>query len=208
MNRFRTTTTITTAIILMAGLFTCPHGFADFSGSVHDFRGEPWLMPSGPCVACHTPHFSLTDGPLWNHMTTAESFVLYTSATLDSTQGQPAGPSKLCLSCHDGITAVTAYGGHPLGENEYYVSRPLGTDLGDDHPISFTYDTSLAVLDGELHDPSTAPSGFGGTIQNDLLMNDYLECTSCHDVHNTVSAGNDFLLRKSTSALCLTCHNK
>ena len=196
------------ATILVVGMLFSQNGFADFLGSPHDFTGNPWLVPTGPCVACHTPHFSLTDGPLWNHMTTTETFTLYSSTSLNTTVSQPDGPSKLCLSCHDGTIAVTAYGGHPLGENEYYVLNPIGTNLEDDHPISFVYDSTLAGQDGELHDPSSSPSGLGGTIQEDLLVNDSMECSTCHDVHNTLSVGNDHLLKIAASDLCLTCHDK
>lgn len=45
----------------------------------------------------------------------------------------------------------------------------LGTDLSNDHPVSFIYDTTLSNTDGGLKDPSSANSGLGGTIQEDLL---------------------------------------
>ena len=84
----------------------------------------------------------------------------------------------------------------------------MGTDLSDDHPISFTYNTALATADGGLWDPASALSGLGGTIDADLLSGSMVECSSCHDVHN--SYGIPFLLVKSNaaSALCLTCHDK
>ncbi len=204
MNSFKK---ILISIIILSGLLLAQNGFADFVGSVHDFTGEPWHMPTGPCVSCHTPHFSTTEGPLWNHMTTTQTFTLYNSNSLDTALTQPDGPSKLCLSCHDGITAVTASGGND-GENPYYVLNPLGIDLSDDHPVSFVYDTALSIQDGELHDPSSRLSGLGSTIQDDLLTEDKLECSTCHDVHNTLSVGNDFLLKISASDLCLTCHDK
>jgi predicted CXXCH cytochrome family protein len=47
-----------------------------------------------------------------------------------------------------------------------------------------------------------------GTINTNLLSSGKMQCSSCHDVHN--SAGVLGLLRKSNagSALCLTCHHK
>ncbi len=181
------------------------------TGSAHDFSGESWNPTGEICTPCHTPHHSdltVTDAPLWNHTVTQATFQIYQSSTFDATDiSQPSGRSKLCLSCHDGTIAVDSYGGR-IGTRFVQVINTLGTDLRNDHPISFTYDDSLAALDGELYSPSSRSSGLGGTIQTDMLFNNKLECASCHDAHNT--AGIDKLLIKSNtgSALCLTCHDK
>jgi len=184
------------------------HG--QISASAHNFAAETW-NPSGEiCVVCHAPHnntVTLANAPLWNHDTTSATFTVYTSPTLDAGPlGQPAGISKLCLSCHDGTVALDSYGG-ATGTN--FITNAngdsLGVDLGNDHPISFAY---TAGLDPELYDPTTQSSGLGGTIDADMLFSTQLECASCHDVHNGAGLAN--LLRKSNavSALCLTCHNK
>jgi predicted CXXCH cytochrome family protein len=122
--------------------------------------------------------------------------------------GQPDASSKLCLSCHDGVTAVDNFGGITTGTFTITGDANIGTNLSNDHPVSFTYDLALATADGGLYDPATTNSGLGGTISADMLFGGKLQCASCHDVHN--SAGIDFLLVKSNaaSALCLTCHNK
>lgn len=195
-------------VLLSTGLF------AVITGSAHDFTATAWAGGE-ICLPCHTPH-NAKQGvdnlvPLWNHDVTATVFTLYTSptGTLDAgALGQPAGVSKACLSCHDGTVGLDAYGTNVPVPTMIVASRNLGTDLSNDHPISFTYDTALSVADGELFDPATDPSGLGGTIQNDMLFADQLECGSCHDVHNT--PGNATLLRISNagSALCLTCHDK
>jgi predicted CXXCH cytochrome family protein len=180
------------------------------SGSLHDFSGQAW---SGGkiCIVCHTPHngaTSVAEAPLWNHDVTAAAFALYSTSTLDaSDMGQPDGASKLCLSCHDGTVALDSFGG-AAGSTNISGSALVGTDLSNDHPISFTYDSALATADGQLYNPSVANSGLGGTITADMLFADKIQCASCHDVHN--SAGNTDLLRidNAASALCLTCHNK
>lgn len=164
------------------------------------------------CIPCHTPHnadVTVIDAPLWNHQVTVAVFTPYSSSTLNATVGQPNGSSKLCLSCHDGTVALDSWGGQTgtvfwsSGHNDV-----MGTDLTDDHPISFTYDATLAFNDLELHDPTITNSGLGGTVSGDLLINNQLECSSCHDVHNEF--GNNYLLRidNIASSLCLTCHNK
>jgi predicted CXXCH cytochrome family protein len=83
-------------------------------------------------------------------------------------------------------------------------SALLGTDLSNDHPISFTYDAALATTDGGLVSPASASSVVAGIP----LYSASLECASCHDVHKT--AGFDKFLRVSNaaSALCLKCHIK
>ena len=124
--------------------------------------------------------------------------------------GDPAGVSLLCLSCHDGVTALDSFGG-TAGTVPLSGSANVGLDLSNDHPISITYNAALVALDSELHDPTLTTSGLGANIDDDMLEgagNNLLECSSCHDVHNTANVAN--LLRKSNvqSALCLTCHNK
>jgi hypothetical protein len=158
---------------------------------------------------------------------TTSSFTLYSSATLNAFPGQPDGKSKLCLSCHDGTVAVENHSGNTNG-TWFVTFGNVGIDLTDDHPISFTYDAALAQADGQLYDPTTTLSGLGGTIEEDLLDNGKMECTSCHDVHisrNTqgclgchfvqvpgypVATTKTLSLWKSNdgSAFCLTCHQK
>ena len=179
------------------------------TGTAHDFSGSGYGSTQ-ICIFCHTPHnadVTVTNSPLWNHEVTAATFTLYTTPTMDATTGQPDGASKLCLSCHDGTVAIDNYGGITTGTD--FITGPalVGTDLSNDHPVTFTYDDALAITDGGLHDPLTTISGLGGTIDEDLLFSGSLECASCHDVHdNTI---NKFLrLSNNLSALCLTCHNK
>ena len=198
------------------------------ASSHHDFSGQSWAN-NEICIVCHTPHnasTTFTDAPLWNHQVTSATFQIYSSNTLNATIGQPIGPTKLCLSCHDGTVAYDNYGTSTSGTR--FISSTnagyLGTDLRHEHPVSFEYNTALAASDGGLYDPSAQSSGLGGTIANDLLMNGRLECTSCHDVHikrNTAGTctgchsihpmrTTSLSLRKSNtgSALCLTCHIK
>jgi predicted CXXCH cytochrome family protein len=174
----------------------------------HDFSG--WGSPQRhPCEACHTPRNAdggVASAPLWDCAATqVSSHTLYSSPTLNASLSQPTGVSRICLSCHEGAIAYDSFsratGGAVIGGGK----RP-GIDLSASHPVSFIYDTSLAVEDGELRDPASTNSGLGGTIQEDLLFADSMECTSCHDVH----AGNGKLLRLDNrdSALCLTCHAK
>lgn len=187
------------------------YGFTqNIVGSAHDFSGNGW---SGGqiCIVCHTPHnadITVTNSPLWNHQVTSSTYTPYTSATLDATVAQPNNSSKLCLSCHDGTVAVDNFGGTTTGTNYVGAAANFGTDLTNDHPISFTYNTSLATTDGGLFDPSTQNSGLGGTIAADMLFAGTMECGSCHDVHNASGLPNLLVKSNASSGLCLTCHDK
>ena len=175
------------------------------TGSAHDFSGETSWNSSGEiCITCHTPHnANASVEPLWNHVVTTTTFTLYSSSTFNaSTIGQPTGASKLCLSCHDGTVAIDSYGGTTGSTSMGAVDANLGTDLSNDHPISFTYDSGLVTADGGLYDPATT------TAVSDLLIGGQVQCASCHDVHNGSGYDNLLVIDNVGSALCLTCHNK
>ena len=159
--------------------------------------------PTGLCVYCHTPHNADPTIALWNRSMPAVTYQLYASSTLQATLNQPTGSSRLCLSCHDGILALGNLRVPPPGEDlrlgPMSGKRMLGTDLSDDHPVSFVYDGELAVRKGELVDPSTLPA----TVRLDATRQ--LQCTSCHDPHED---RRPMFLRMSNDdgALCLSCH--
>jgi hypothetical protein len=105
------------------------------------------------CYGCHTPHNAvpLPGVPLWNGSETTTTFVMYSSDTFQGIiDGQPSGNSKLCLSCHDGANPDFAW----MNPDHIFGAD----DLVNSHPISFVYDSALAVRDGALKDPSEASS--------------------------------------------------
>jgi len=77
----------------------------------------------------------------------------------------------------------------------------IGTDLSDDHPVSFVYDNGLAAANGELAYPSALPP------EIKLDTSDQMQCTACHDPHNN-SQGQFLVLPNIYSSLCTACHNK
>jgi len=195
---------------------------AGIQGSVHDFSG--FSFAGGQiCLPCHTPHNAESDAaPLWNHELSVATYNLYSSPSMQATVNQPTGASKLCLSCHDGTVAVDSFGGDSgtIFIDAFSADANLTTDLSNDHPISFVYDTALATADPGLFDPSTTIVTIGsgafsktGTITDVMLENNVLQCQGCHSVHNDFVAGtaiSDALLKISIggSNLCLACHNK
>ncbi|MBI2522626.1 MAG: cytochrome c3 family protein [Bdellovibrio sp.] len=193
------------SVIFFHLIFLSPDGIADIAGSAHDFTATGW-GDGNICKVCHTPHNANTtipNSPLWNHAVTTATFTPYSSSTLNASVGQPTGVSKLCLSCHDGTVAADSFGGR-LGT---HIVDNIGTDLRDHHPVSFVYDSALAVADGALFDPTIQPTVLGGTIASDLLVGGRLECSSCHDVHNRYDNNELLKINDSGSALCLACHD-
>jgi len=155
------------------------------------------------CVFCHTPHNAMPLSPLWNRDVLAVAYDVYTSPTLGAAPiPQPSGPTKLCLSCHDGTIAMGAVlnpvGGIAMAGQDTLPSESLsnfGVDLRGHHPVSFSYQNSLP--NPEL--VPTPPTGlvFGGI--------DEVHCTTCHDPHK--DQWGKFLVKDNRfSALCTTCH--
>ena len=206
------------------------------------------------CVYCHTPHGSTqqTDAPLWNRsLTPGTTYEMYDSLSLDANDvaNAPGGASKLCLSCHDGTIALgtvntangqvnpmlsfentAADGTMPVGSGETTgFTRRLGTNLKNDHPISFTYNQLLSTTDGELRDPSNAINDIGERLPGNHpevpLEGGKVQCTSCHDPHirDDDPAVNRKFLRlnrfqqasptggnfdSDNDIICLACHDK
>lgn len=158
------------------------------------------------CIFCHAPHNSTPVRPLWNRAAPAEAYTIYTSRALDATLGQPTGTSKMCLSCHDGTIALGAVASRqtPIAMAGGVTVMPggrslIGTDLRDDHPVSFQFDSSLSARDPHLRSPGALPA------QVRLDANGELQCTTCHDAHNNVY-GSFLVMHNANSQLCVTCH--
>ena len=173
------------------------------------------LTPTGPgsfrvgeaaglCVFCHTPHNANPTRALWNRELPGVTYKLYESSTLQAQLNQPTGSSRLCLSCHDGVLAMGNLRVAP--PDSHFSLGPLtgkaalGTDLSDDHPVSFVYDSALALRRGQLKDPAGLPQ----TIRLDDTGQ--LQCTTCHNPHDD---RNPKFLRIDNrfGALCTTCHS-
>ncbi len=147
------------------------------------------------CVFCHTPHSAAPDTPLWNRPdpNTMGSFPLYNSALLikgDTARtgyiadaNYPSGASRMCLSCHDGATAIGILLGSDTismpGGSEFITKTSAVIQLDKAHPISFNYnnDVIVNVLNASYQLPAD-PS-----IDTPLDNNGQMQCTTCHDPH-------------------------
>ncbi len=171
----------------------------------------------------------------------------------------PTGYSRLCLSCHDGTIALGSFVNrpgsgtsfspidmlYPTGQSPSGGSgtipvgsgistgdtRVIGTNLQNDHPVSFVYDSTLAVRDEELTDPGpplVPPAKIGDSTPispmrrypgTDLSRFDTVQCTSCHNPHAATypkflrasffnNDPADINYPAASKILCLYCHEK
>jgi predicted CXXCH cytochrome family protein len=158
------------------------------------------------CIFCHAPHNASPAAPLWNQAQSGATYTAYSSSTMTALPGAPTGSAKLCLSCHDGTVAI----GATLSRGQIAVSgvdgsgrmtgaAALGSNLSDDHPISFVPVTGPQIV--------TPPAGDAAKLDPHGM----LQCRTCHDPHQQEidPVTKKFLVkRNSASALCLTCHQK
>lgn len=196
---------------------------SDVVGSKHDLsvRGgatSKATTETQPCVFCHTPHNSSPARQLWNHTLSAATYTTYGSSSFQSgtTAGtfntfagtrapQPSGSAKLCLSCHDGTIAVnaTVNDGTIAMSGSAFVpaTASLGTDLSNDHPVSFVRSAS----DAQVVDP---PAGDAVQIETGSR---FVQCVSCHDPHSQFldpTVGKFLAKTNRASAMCTTCHRR
>jgi predicted CXXCH cytochrome family protein len=168
------------------------------------------------CGACHTPHGANTSykAVLWNrsYVPTAATFTSYDATTNPDFKGgavslgSSSALSLLCMSCHDGTSALNAVINTPAGTvyrtGTATAATNLGTDLTNDHPVGFSYDASITGQGTpakliQTPDP-TKVKLFGAAGSRRV------ECGSCHDAHSTAAG---FLRSPNTnSSLCLACH--
>lgn len=179
---------------ILFAVFSTPSP-ATMQGSPHDLSDDS-LGAKDLCKFCHLPHDPLNqaDAPLWNHADSTQTFTFY-----DGSTGSATGITLMCLSCHDGVTNIDAFGGETgsvdLGTKFPGTTAIIGTDLHDDHPVIVRY----TVKPGKFKDITDS------TVVK--LYNGNVECASCHNPH---SKDNENFLRStnSNSALCLACHDK
>jgi predicted CXXCH cytochrome family protein len=203
-----------TKISIMLILITAPRAPADESivGSPHDLS----VHGPGPiraihetqlCIFCHAPHNAQPQTPLWNRENPRTHYRIYQSSTTDARIDQPSGPSKMCLSCHDGSMAI----GNILSQSNtapiVMTARTmppgeadLTTDLSDDHPIGFRYDRALANIDDQLRAPEVV------SVDLPLGAHGEMHCTTCHDPHNN-ELGDFLRVTDRMSAICVSCHD-
>jgi hypothetical protein len=172
------------------------------------------------CIFCHTPHNASPQTALWNRRDPTRTFGRYSSAALvidnpdvrtqKSFYGEPNGSSRLCLSCHDGLTALGAVlrGGDiqfPTGSE-----RIAYLNISSHHPVSFVYDaqTWSAII------AKKPLEGYQLPLSDPVVKLDKknrMQCTACHDPHqdqsDIASSLTPFWVGKDHDSVCLACHS-
>jgi predicted CXXCH cytochrome family protein len=206
-----------TVITLAAALAVAVPAMAQKSamlGGGHDVRATG--NTGDACGACHTPHNANTtyQALLWNrsYVPTAATFTPY-DANINPdfkggavSLGTGSATSLLCMSCHDGTSALNAVIVTPTDTTYRTGAVPggalLGTDLSNDHPVGFSYDASITGQGTParlVQTPDPTKVRLFGTAGARRV-----ECASCHDAHST--AGGFLRSPNTNSALCLACH--
>ncbi len=174
------------------------------------------LSPSGPgqirenqaagvCIFCHTPHNARPTRALWNRELPGITYKLYESSTLEAQVTQPTGSSRLCLSCHDGILALGELRVRDNGVRFATLGQltgrtSFGVNLSNDHPVSFLYNSALALKTGDLVDPFALPS-------TAPLEDGRMQCATCHDPHEDRRA-NFLRMNSEFGKSCTVCHRQ
>ena len=174
------------------------------------------------CTYCHTPHGATAQSTLWNRRppTHMGSFPLYdqdlnlaidnaaisgtSKYRLNADQGAgdeyPNGATKLCLSCHDGATAIgTMAVGPPIAMNfdtlaDWATANPATaslvldpTNFNKTHPVSFVYSGAvITYING-----AGGKSGYTAPTDPDVRLDgqNRMQCTTCHDPHRHTRKG-------------------
>ncbi|MBI5882695.1 MAG: hypothetical protein HZB91_06275 [Elusimicrobia bacterium] len=187
---------IAIAAIVAIGLNRPVTAGVAISGSAHDFMSSG-IGAKNMCSTCHSAHAAKKAQPLWARNNPSSTYAVWngndtTGAALTGTGNYVAAAafagsnSGMCLSCHDGATAV--------GGSMYTTGAAnLGTDLKKSHPVGFVYN-------------GTGANGLLATPDVDTpLEGTAVGCTSCHSMHSSAT-GVVKLQRKAE--VCLGCHIK
>jgi predicted CXXCH cytochrome family protein len=207
--------------------------------TAHDFSDQTlhaWNTAGYKCQICHTPHGPSTiKKPLWNHKLSAVASYSWSPTTTIGGTTLPTnfntwdGPSKFCLSCHDGTVGVgdlytnsygtacattecvpsanrVGAGGVMTGNHPVGIPYPFGN-------VSNTYNNipvgSGVDLSGASYKPTPAvvrlynDDGTGKVSAGPVAAKSGIECGSCHDPHNNA---NGKFLRDAQATICQRCH--
>ena len=172
--------------------------WAGVAGSKHDFAHRDWAG-GDTCGACHSPHHEEPPAaaPLWDPQ--ADLNRRFGTSLVGGAQ---AGAGTLiCLRCHDGTIAKDAVSGQVRARFVHTASPGLfGAGHGtSDHPVGIVYPEAKEGF----HPLNVVLAK--GTV---TLPDGRVECTSCHDPHDTSGAPYMLVTSNARSALCLTCHKK
>lgn len=237
-------------IIICSGFITLSYGSVTLgvtstkhnlgSTGVGVFKAD---IESEVCVFCHTPHNSAAgQNFLWNRQADVNSatvFYLYSSPWLTAAAKGAAisDVSKMCMSCHDGVTALNSMAnprlgmGGPVGVGDALSTwvwwgedvgegPQWGPNIGEGDVVGLP----LGASGGNLRNDHPISFSYTAAALEDTALksidnarteglvfwgpnSDQIECVTCHDPH--ILSNKKFLRRSNGSSnLCFACHNK
>lgn len=127
-------------------------------GTAHDFSADSSnTVTVGVCTFCHTPHKAIQTRLLWNHTLSSATYSWDVATTTGGTDFPTfdsawEGPSKFCLSCHDGSVAIgdvawfraaVRTGGANINatthdSDPYQIASTTG-EMAGNHPVAHPY---------------------------------------------------------------------
>jgi predicted CXXCH cytochrome family protein len=161
-------------------------------GSAHDFtRGEGG--PRDLCLPCHAPHLPVSPPPKWDTRPSARGpLATYDSRSIELDRG-----SLLCMSCHDGVVAHDVFtSAHSVRLSAEIGREGVGFGGLQGHPVGIRYPVGRK----DYH------SAVEVTGRGLALPDERIQCTTCHDPHNTARHPGMLVISNERSRLCLTCH--
>ncbi|MFO0839229.1 MAG: cytochrome c3 family protein [Phycisphaerae bacterium] len=162
-------------------------------GSKHDFT-DGGRLPRDLCLPCHTPHISASEAPLLVKPADART----QTRAYRTRVGDLDAASLICLSCHDGSVGPDVYAGtHAMSWSEVSGGVTAASVRLTSHPIGIRYPDHAERMN------SPAAVTASGKLK---LPDGRIQCTTCHDPHNTERNGGMLRMSNARSQLCLTCH--
>lgn len=161
-------------------------------GSKHDFTKDG-QTGRNLCLPCHVPHLLAVPPPLYDRRSTLTQ-PLRPFAGFDI---ELSNWSLLCLGCHDGVTAPDVFSSsHATSAGGQLANSRLGATRLRSHPVGVQY-----PLANDKYQPPAAVEAAGL-----MLPDGRIQCTTCHDAHNTNRHAGMLVISDERSRVCLTCH--
>lgn len=163
-------------------------------GSKHDFS-DGGRLPGNLCLPCHSPHITAAEAPLLIQRSAASQPI----RAFGSKAGVLDAASLVCLSCHDGVVAHDVFAGaHGASWSDLSTSGiPVGGTRLTSHPVGVEY---------PANDPKYRSATEVTTVAKLKLPDGRMQCTTCHDPHNTERHPSMLQMSNERSRLCLSCH--
>ena len=163
-------------------------------GSKHDFS-QSGAIARDLCLPCHTPHITNAEAPLLVRKPAASQ----PTRSYRTPAGELSEASLVCLSCHDGTVAPDVFAGShaatwsDASAGGVIAGRPRLTS----HPVGIAYPVGRSD-----YRSAEEVTGNGGL----KLPDGKIQCTTCHDPHNTQRHAGMLVISNERSRMCLSCH--